>query len=80
MMEESQFKGRKKNSQLIPLRTERATSLDASSYTCLVGQSVLKTRSTAKRNEGGSKKEANWVFKFFRSDEIQARYGHVKIA
>lgn len=53
MMEESQFKGRKKNSQLIPLRTERATSLDASSYTCLVGQSVLKTRSTAKRNEGG---------------------------
>ena len=51
MKEEKQIKGTKKNSQLMPLRTERATSLAASSYTCFVGLSVLKTRSTTKKKK-----------------------------
>jgi len=35
----------------MPLRTERATSLAASSYTCLVSLSILNTRSTEKKKK-----------------------------
>jgi len=45
--EEKQTKGR--NSQLMPPTTERATSLAAFSYTCLVEQSDRNTLSIAKR-------------------------------
>jgi len=64
MKEEKQIKGTKKNSQLMPLRTERATSLAASSYTCFVGLSFLNTRSTEKKKktQGGSTEGRNFSF------------------
>lgn len=47
MKEEKHRKGR--NSQLMPPTTERATSLAAFSYTCLVEEFVRNTLSIAKR-------------------------------
>lgn len=59
----------------MPLITERATSLAASSYTFLVGQSVLNTRSTAKRNEEGSEEGSKFCFLANVSVGIKAKYG-----
>lgn len=49
--ERGKTKGKKNNSQLMPVRTERATSLAASSYTCLVWMSVLNTLSTERKKK-----------------------------
>jgi hypothetical protein len=51
---------KKINSQLIPLTTERATSLAASSYTSLVPQSDLNTLSITK----SQKKKGNKLYTF----------------
>lgn len=48
IMIKEERKSKKINSQLIPLTTERATSLAASWYTCLVEQSDLNTLSITK--------------------------------
>lgn len=67
-------KARERNSQLMPLTTERATSLAASSYTCLVEQSDLNTLSIAKRkSKSNQKRKANSIIAY-ASDRMKGNY------